>query len=343
MDELTPRQQLILGLIVREYVAGAQPVGSKAVEGYGLGVSSATIRNEMAALEELGYLTHPHTSAGRVPTEEGYRYFVERLMREIQLPLDDQRLIRHQFHQVGVDLEQWMHLAASVLARTAQSAAVVTSPKIDQCRLKHLELIAIRETMAMLIVVLEGGMVYQRMLTLEEPMGQDTLSQIGNRLNDLCTGASMPRVMASRSQVGAVEQQVLDIVVQVMSHVDDQANLRVYRDGLINILRQPEFAEPEVAQKIVRVLEERTVLEQLMAEAIPLDIGGVQVIIGGEGRWDELKSCSLVISPYGLTGTATGALGVLGPVRMSYSRAISTVRYVASLMTDLFRDLYGES
>lgn len=343
MNELTPRQQLILGLIVREYVAGAQPVGSKAVEGYGLGVSSATIRNEMAALEELGYLTHPHTSAGRVPTEEGYRYFVERLMREIQLPLDDQRLIRHQFHQVGVDLEQWMHLAASVLARTAQSAAVVTSPRIDQCRLKHLELIAIRETMAMLIAVLEGGMVYQRMLTLDEPIGQETLTQIANRLNDLCTGAAMPRVVANRSQVGALEQQVLDIVVQVMDHVDDQANLRVYRDGLINILRQPEFAEPEVAHKIVRVLEERTVLEQLMAEAIPLDIGGVQVIIGGEGRWDELKSCSLVISPYGLSGTATGALGVLGPVRMSYSRAISTVRYVATLMTDLFRDLYGES
>ena len=342
MDELTPRQQLILGLIVREYVAGAQPVGSKAVEGYGLGVSSATIRNEMAVLEESGYLTHPHTSAGRVPTEEGYRYFVERLMREFQLPLDDQRLIRHQFHQVGVDLEQWMQLAASVLARTSQSAAVVTSPKIDQCRLKHLELIAIRETMAMLIVVLEGGMVYQRMLTLDEPIAQETLTQIANRLNDLCTEASMPRVVASRFQVGAFEQQVLDIVVQVMANVDDQVNLRVYRDGLINILQQPEFAEPEVAQKIVRVLEERTVLEQLMAEAFPLDIGGVQVIIGGEGRWDELKSCSLVISPYGLTGTATGALGVLGPVRMSYSRAISTVRYVAALMTDLFRDLYGE-
>jgi len=342
MDELTPRQQLILGLIVREYVAGAQPVGSKAIEGYGLGVGSATIRNEMAALEEAGYLTHPHTSAGRVPTEEGYRYFVERLMREFQLPLDDQRLIRHQFHQVGVDLEQWMQLAASVLARTSQSAAVVTSPKIDQCRLKHLELIAIRETMAMLIVVLEGGMVYQRMLTLDEPIAQETLTQIANRLNDLCTEASMPRVVASRFQVGAFEQQVLDIVVQVMANVDDQVNLRVYRDGLINILQQPEFAEPEVAQKIVRVLEERTVLEQLMAEAFPLDIGGVQVIIGGEGRWDELKSCSLVISPYGLTGTATGALGVLGPVRMSYSRAISTVRYVAALMTDLFRDLYGE-
>jgi len=342
MDDLTPRQQLILGLVIREYVAGAVPVGSRAVEGYGLGVSSATIRNEMAALEERGYLTHPHTSAGRVPTEMGYRYFVERLMRESQLPIDEQRTIRHQFHQVGVDLEQWMQLAASVLARTAQSAAVVTSPKIDQCRLKHLELISLRETMVLLIVVLEGGMVYQRMITLDEPLGQEALTQIVNRLNDTCAGGSVQRVMLCRSQLGAVEQQIADIIVQVMMHVDDQANLRVYRDGVINILRQPEFAEPELARQVIRVLEERTLLEELMSEVLPVGVGGVQVIIGGEGRWDELRSCSLVISPYGLSGTATGTLGVLGPVRMSYSRAVCSVRYVAALMTDLFRDLYGE-
>lgn len=342
MDDLTPRQQLILGLVIREHVAGAQPVGSKSVESYGLGVSSATIRNEMAFLEERGYLTHPHTSAGRVPTEMGYRYFVERLMREAQLPMDEQRTIRHQFHQVGVDLEQWMQLAASVLAHTAQSAALVTSPKIEQCCLKHLELIALRETMALLIVVLEGGMVYQRMMTLDEPLGQETLTQIASRLNDLCSGGTVPRVIASRPQLGTLEQQVADILIEVMTHVDDQANLRVYRDGLINILHQPEFAEPELARQVIRLLEERTMLEELVSEVLPVGVGGVQVIIGGEGRWDELKACSLVISPYGLAGTATGALGVLGPVRMPYARAVSTVRYVAGLMNDLFRDLYGE-
>ena len=116
MGELTARQQLILGLVIREYISAVQPVGSRTIERYGLGVSSATIRNEMAVLEEFGFVTQPHTSAGRVPTEQGYRYFVERLMRESTLSLDEQRTIRHQFHQVGVDLEQWMRLAASVLA-----------------------------------------------------------------------------------------------------------------------------------------------------------------------------------------------------------------------------------
>ena len=185
MDDLTPRQQLILGLVIREHVSTAQPVGSKTIQGYGLGVSSATIRSEMAVLEDLGHLAQPHTSAGRVPTDRGYRYFVERLMRESHLPVTEQRTIRHQFHQVGVDLEQWMRLAASVLARTAQTAAMVTSPRTDQCRLKHLELISIRDTLAMLIMVLEGGIVKQQVLALDEALTQDTLTQIANRLNEL--------------------------------------------------------------------------------------------------------------------------------------------------------------
>jgi heat-inducible transcriptional repressor len=339
MDDLTPRQRLILALVIREYIRAAQPVGSRTLEGYGMGVSSATIRNEMALLEERGYLAQPHTSAGRMPTEAGYRYFVEHLMSESQLPLDEQRTIQHQFHQVGVDLEQWMRLAASVLARTAQSAAVVTSLKTDQCHLKHLEMIAIHDTMILLIVVLEGGMVRQQILTLDEPMSQDTLTQITNRLNDLCVGCSVPRVAAVRWQLGALEQQVLDILVQTMKQVDDQAGLHLYRDGLINILHQPEFAPVESARQVVHILEDRTLLEELLTEM--LEVGGVQVIIGGEGRWNELRECSLVVSPYGVSGEAKGALGVMGPMRMPYSRAISTVRYVAGLMSDLFRDLYG--
>jgi heat-inducible transcriptional repressor len=341
MDELTARQQLILGLVVREYIGSAQPVGSRTVQEYGLGVSSATIRNEMAQLEELGYLTHPHTSAGRVPTEQGYRYFVERLMSESSLPVDEQRMIRHQFHQVGVDLEQWMRLAASVLARTARSAAVVTSIKMEQSHLKHIELIAIQETMVLLVVVLDGGVVRQQMLSPDEAMSQDTLSQAANRLNDLCVGAAVQRVLLYRNQVGAFEQQVLDVVAQIMHQVDRQSDLHLYRDGLINILHQPEFYVPESARNVVQIFEERTLLEDLLTEM--LEVGGVQVIIGGEGRWNELRECSLVVSPYGVSGEVTGALGVMGPMRMPYNRAISAVRYVAGLMSDLFGDLYGGS
>ncbi len=339
MNDLTPRQQLILALVVREYVSTAQPVGSKTVEAYGLGVSSATIRNEMAVLEQHLYLVQPHTSAGRVPTDRGYRYFVERLMRESHLPVTEQRTIRHQFHQVGVDLEQWMRLAASVLARTSQSAAVVTSPRTDQCHLKHVDLISIHESVVLLIVVLEGGMVRQQMLTLDDAMDQDTLTQIANRLNDLCNGGTRQRVSASRFQLGAFEQQVVDVVGEIMASVDDQACLHLYRDGLVNILHQPEFSLPESARQVVSLLEDRTTLEELLTEM--LEVGGLQVVIGGEGRWNDLSECSLVVAPYGVAGGAAGARGVMGPMRMPYSRAISTVRYVAGLMSDLFGELYG--
>lgn len=341
MDDLTPRQQLVLGLVIRDYIATAQPVGSKTIQEYGLGVSSATIRNEMAVLEDFGYLTQPHTSAGRIPTERGYRYFVERLMRESHLPLDEQRTIRHQFHQVGVDLEQWMRLAASVLARTAQTAAVVTSMKTEQCRLRHLELISLRDTLIMLIVVLEGGLVQQQVLTLDEAIGQDTLAQIANRLNDLCVGGSIQRLRSCLRLVGAFEQQVINVILEIMKRVDNEAGMHLYRDGLINILDQPEFTVAESARNVIQLFEDRTLLEDLLTDM--LEVGGVQVIIGGEGRWNELRECSLVVSPYGVSGEATGALGVMGPMRMPYSRAISTVRYVAGLLSDLFRDLYGSA
>jgi heat-inducible transcriptional repressor len=194
--------------------------------------------------------------------------------------------------------------------------------------------------MALLIIVLDGGIVRQQMLALDEAINQDTLTQTANRLNDLCMGASVQRVAAHRSQLGAFEQQVLDVVVQTMKQVDDLSSLQLYRDGLIHILHQPEFSVPETARHVVHLLEDRTLLEDLLTEM--LEVGGLQVVIGGEGRWNELREFSLVVSPYGVSGAATGAMGVMGPMRMPYSRAISTVRYVAGLMSDLFRELYGE-
>jgi heat-inducible transcriptional repressor len=337
--DLSPRQQLILSLVVREYVRSANPVSSKAIEQLGLGVSSATIRNEMAALEEKGLLAHPHTSAGRMPTEEGYRYFVERLMVESQLPLAERQMIQHQFHQVGFDLEQWIMLSASVLARSSQTAAVVTAPRIEQSRFRHVELISIRDLMALMILVLEGGVVRQQMLSLDAPMSQDVLHQVSNRLNDVAVGRTAQELASKQSQLGSFEQEVLDLLTQTMRRIDQQLQPAVYRDGLVNILRQPEFAEPLNARQIVRVLEERTLLEKLLMEM--LEMGGVQVVIGGEGRWEELRDCSLVVSGYGVSGGASGALGVLGPMRMPYSRAVSTVRYVAELMSGMLQDLYG--
>jgi heat-inducible transcriptional repressor len=340
MEDLTDRRQAVLGLVVRQYIATATPVGSRTiVEQYGLGISSATIRNEMAYLEEQGYLTHPHTSAGRVPTEKGYRYFVERLMGEAELPLAEQRTIRHQFHQARLDLEQWMRLAATVLACTAHSTSLVAAPTVAQCRFKHLELIAAYGSQALLVLILVEGMVKQQALTLAHPVAQEALHQIANRLNDLFTSLSVDQIVASSYQLTPLEEQIANLVIEMMEEAETRSSGEIYRDGLMNIFRQPEFSEIENVRPIIRILEEQSLLEAILAEV--LSSRGVQVIIGGEGRWDELSECSVVLAPYGEAGRAMGALGVLGPMRMRYGRAISTVRYVADLLSDLIYDLYG--
>ena len=343
MDELTRRQRTILGLVVREHVKSAAPVSSRAlVESYGLEVSTATVRNELARLEELGYLTHPHTSAGRIPTRRGYRHFVERLLGEVELPLHERRTITHQFHQARREFDQWMPLAASVLARTARGAALVTVPQATQLCYKHLQLIPTQGRMVLLVLVLRGGMVKQQMLNLAEPVSQEALNEASDRLNQLCNGLVADEIESRISELPPFEADIARLVMDMIRRADAHTAGVVYRDGLSEVLQQPEFSEGEWAQGLVRVVEERSFLEAVLADALSPDVGSVRVLIGGEGHWDELQACSLVLGRYGVADFATGALGVVGPIRMFYGRAISAVRFVSGLLSDLVYDMYAE-
>jgi heat-inducible transcriptional repressor len=344
--ELTPRQQTILGLTVREYVRSAAPVSSRAlVEHYGLPVSSATVRNELAFLEETGLLTHPHTSAGRVPTHEGYRYFVERLLSEVDLPLRERLTIVHQFHQARHNLEQWMPLAASTLARTARGAALVTAPQSDRARYKHLQLISTRGLAVLLVLVLRSGMVKQRMLTLSEPLTQGELAEASQHLNQRFAGLTASEIgevlTEQGSELSDFGTDVAKLVSDIMRRIDARSAGPIYSDGLSEVLQQPEFSEGEKAQQIVQVMEERSFLRTVMREALSPDVGNVRVLVGGEGQWDQLRACSLVLARYGVADLTTGALGVVGPTRMLYGRAISAVRFVAELLSELVHETYG--
>jgi len=343
VDELTSRQQIILSLVVREYVSTAAPVGSKGLtDRFKLGVSSATIRNELARLEELGYLSHPHTSAGRQPTDKGYRYFVERLMGDTELPVTEQRMIAHQFHQVRQDVEQWTKLAAAVLARTARSAALVTAPQSNTARFKHLQMICTQGRLVLLILVLQDGSVKQEMLTLAQTLSQEALDEASRRLNNVGANLSPEGIAALRANLPAFEAEIAGVIADILQQVESRSSSPIYRDGLTEVLKQPEFESREDSETLLRVMEEHSsLLEDVLANALSPNVGGVQVVIGGEGRWRELRDCSLVISRYGVADHATGALGVLGPTRMPYSRAISAVRYVSDLMSDLISDLYS--
>jgi len=342
---LTERQKLILALVIREYVEQAQPVGSKRlVDAYNLDFSSATIRNEMAALTDSGHLQQPYTSAGRAPTEEGYRYFVSQLMGSTSLPIQTQRTIQHQFYQARNDVDQWMRLAASILARQAQAASLVTALHPELARLKHLELIATRGRQVLMVLVLEGGEVRQQILMLAEPVEQGRLSRVATRINEITHGKDFKAAMSLIQQRDdALEQDILQLIAHEMAQSDNILAGVIYRDGISNVLAEPEFAEPGVAHRALRFWEERTRLEDLLSQTVLASTsGGVHVLIGGEGTWEDLSDCSIVLARFGAPGVATGALGILGPTRMSYSNTISTVQFVASLLSELVGESLSE-
>ena len=344
MTTLTERQKLILALIIHTYVETAQPVGSKAlIERYKLDTSSATIRNDMVELTDAGYLRQPYTSAGRVPTEEGYRYFVRQLMGQTELPANTRRTITHQFYQAGRDVNRWMRLAASVLAHQSQGASLVTSPRPESARFKHLSLISTHGRQVLMVIVWTGGQVRQQMLTLAEPVSQEQLSSAASHINLVCEGLDADGIAALGGQFDALEQDVIKLTREELERMKQVVSGEVYRDGLTNVLAEPEFAESESARKALRVLEERSMLEDLLSRTVLTSgMDDVQVLIGGEGTWEDLRDCSMVLARYGAPGLVTGALGVLGPTRMAYGRTVSTVRFVSGLLSDLVIEMLAE-
>jgi len=329
---LTERRRQLLQYIVDEYVQTAQPVGSNAlVEKYKLPVSSATIRNEMAALEEEGYITSPHTSAGRVPTDAGYRYYVETLMSEENFPDDLQQTVRHQFHQAARELEEWAHLAAAILAARVRNAAVVTTPHSPEPRIRWIELVGVHEYLALVIVVLQEARVLQQTLALERPMDQEELTGTARKLNELIGGKSASEIRALTAEMAAAEAAVTEAALQMLDTADQMTLEPSYIEGMRDLLRQPEFNEGDRLLGVMEVLEERN-----LPKAIPVpELGAVNIIIGAEHPVNEMRVCSVITTGYTGPSGLRGMLSVVGPTRMHYPRSVAAVRYMSSLMEEL--------
>lgn len=338
---LTPRQQAILKLIVQEYVNTGRPVGSKTlVERYQVGVSSATIRNEMANLEEAGMVLQPHTSGGRIPTDQGYRYYVHHLMGAAELSSGDQIMIRHQFRQVEFQLDQWVDFAAAVLAETAGTVSIVSAPRTIIARLRHFELISLQPQLAMLILVTQESAVRQMMLHLPEETEQPVLRALSDELVPHLRGKSAAEISALAIGTTSLARYVVEQIALGLEGLDSVERTQIRHSGIENILGQPEFAGG-AAHSVLELLRGGSLLGAVLPQ---LSVSGdVQVFIGDENPSGPLRQFGVVIATYGIDGEATGILGVLGPTRMSYSRSISSVRYMARLMSDLMEDLYSSA
>ncbi|TET17238.1 MAG: heat-inducible transcription repressor HrcA [Dehalococcoidia bacterium] len=336
---LTQRRSNILKIVVGEYISTGLPVSSHTVTRRGVGVSPATIRNEMVELEEEGYLCQPHISAGRIPSDKAYRHYIESMVGDVQLSLAEQRLIREQFHQVESEVEEWTRLAAAILSRTVRNVAIVTLPKPCKSRLKHLDLVSLQEFLALLVLVLREAKLKQQVLTLEEAVSQEELSVSARRLSSACAGLTCSEISSKGLGLSPLEGQVVGAVVQIMQAEEGEDYEEPCVDGLHHMLSQPEFASRSKLTAIVELLEQRSLLKSLLPQVLTGE--GVRVVIGRENKPDAMRDCSMVITRYGIPGEIGGALGVMGPTRMPYNRAIPTVCFLSSVMSEMVGELYG--
>ena len=340
------RSQAILRAVIEEYVTTATPVGSQAlVERYRLGVSSATVRAVLAELEAAGLLTHPHTSAGRVPTETGYRYYVESIVDSVPLPPVEQLMIRHQFGQVEYASEHWFRLAATTLASVTRAAGLATPAKPVSAHLRRLDLVSISDRMASLILVLREGSLKQVLISLEESTEQEELSRIATILNQLLEGRTAVEAEHGLAALDpanptlALARRVGDRVVRALQEFDAASIEELFSDGLLNVMAAPEFAQSEKLRRVFAALENRAYLAHLIDGVA--GSGTVRVYIGHENPAEDMADVSLVLASYGHPGRGVGVVGVLGPTRMAYPQAIGTVRFVSGLMDELIDHLYA--
>ncbi|MDQ2961089.1 MAG: heat-inducible transcriptional repressor HrcA [Candidatus Dormibacteraeota bacterium] len=329
---LDSRKQQILKAVVADYTRTGVPVGSNALAAHLVAWSSATIRNELASLVDVGYLIQPHTSAGRVPSDQGYRYYVDFLMQEEPVPAAVRRQLDPFFTALPVGLEATLELAARALALVTDAVSMVTGPRTLGARVKHLDLVSLEPRHALLILVLEGNLVRQQPIPLSRAADQVELSLLSQRLNDDLTGLAATEIAAlglgEREAAGSLRAELVDAVVSFMAAVDERQDTLVVHDGVRNLLRQPEFGDVVRFQEVLDLLEEERVLGEMLAT---IEAGhGTQIMIGRETGVEQLSQCSLVMTTYRVGEQRWGTLGVLGPTRMQYSAVAPRVRYVAT-------------
>lgn len=333
-QRLTDRRALILRAIVSHYVGTGEPVGSKVlVERYRLGVSPATVRNEMAALEESGYIYHPHTSAGRIPTDAGYRYFVDEMPEGARLPAAEAHRIRQFFIEPRWELEDALRQTASLLSSLTNHAAVVFAPALDRSLIKHVELVGLAGGRAMLIAVTDTGRVENHVLFPPEGAADDDLARVGELLNKRLSGVPLEDAAATmRSTSGDFPDSLRAVVVAAAEAFeqppDEKTHERFFLEGTANIVDETQFSDLESVRRVIGALEHRRLLLEVLADA--LSLGSVSVRIGAENQASEMQLCSVVAAPYGAGESTLGSLGIVGPTRMDYRRTIAAVHEVSS-------------
>ena len=325
---LTQRAGSVLNILVNEYISTANPVASEEIARLSpTKVSPATVRNAMSQLTDEGYISRPHVSAGAVPSDRGYRYYVETLEEVPPLPDSVQQQIQRHFGRADADLAELSRRCALILSRIATNMAIVTVPQARSPRLKHIQLVYIDEFTALLIIVLQEARLLRRLLSLNEPTDQDALTQVANCLNDRFNGLNRAEIESEtetgRGEFGPLETRVKQVALSLLSEADTYSIPEHYVDGLRWLLNQPEMSQGSQARELVELLEEQVLLGSVLSEQP--DGEGVAVYIGGENSEEHLRPFGVILCQYGIPQQASGTICVIGPTRMSYADTISGV------------------
>ena len=337
---LTKRAGSVLNILVNEYISTANPVASEEIARLSPAkVSPATVRNAMSLLAEEGYISRPHVSAGAIPSDRGYRHYVESLEEVPQLSDMLQQQIHRDFDQADPDLADWSRRCAVILSRITANMAIVTVPQARSPRLKHIQLVYLEEFTALLIIVLQEARLLRRLLPLEEPTSQETLNQVANGLNDSFSGLNRAEIELAQGDFTPLEERVRQNTLSLLREADTYTVPEHYVDGLRWLLNQPEMSRGSQARELVELLEERVLLGSVLSEQP--NSGDIAVYIGGENQEEPLRPFGVILGQYGIPHQASGTICVIGPTRMSYAEAISSVGFLSSLMSRLVLELYG--
>lgn len=342
MGSMDDRKKIILKAIVQEYILTAEPIGSRTLaRRFDLGVSPATIRNEMADLEDLGLLVQPHTSAGRIPTDKGYRFYVDSLMDVSPLGRGEEESIRNNYllmHQSEiVDLIEETTKLLSLLTR---HTSLVLSPKFKENVIRHVQIIPITTQMVLLLLVTEAGVIQNKMVHLPGNLSREELENISSFLSDRLQGLSVSKIDEDflnhlekdlRSRFSILDI-AMDLIQSIVGSTKAYEDSKLYLGGTTNILEQPEFHDLEKVKMVLSILEHEDLLCQILSR---LGHQRLKILIGKENELKEIHDCTLITATYMVKGKAIGRIGILGPKRMEYPRVISIVDFVARMLSDL--------
>lgn len=341
-SELDERKRKILKAIIQTYLETGEPVGSRTISKYtDLNLSSATIRNEMSDLGELGYIVQPHTSAGRIPSDTGYRLYVDELMREKEQEVSE---IKEMMIERTDKMEKVLKQVVRVLASNTNYATMITGPTYHRNKLKFIQLSRVAEMQLLAVLVIEGNIVKNHMITLQEPMDDDTILKLNLLLNTQLNGLTIEEINLGmitkmKEQAGihsAVVGSVIDAVANAIAVDDDE--VEIYTSGTTNIFKYPELADTSKASELISAFEEKQELVDLVKDTMNSEENtGIQVYIGNETPVKTMKDCSVVTATYDLGGGMQGTIGIIGPKRMDYENVVDNLKTLKTQLDNIFK------